>query len=182
MKPERKKLTPFPQELRYKWVPVLPGQTIEGWILCKPWGLDSHYADKKKQTLPCRHALTKGLLKCFWGENCHPREIAYWALWVPTARKRLVVTLSRTPALIAEEFSVGSPVRLFRPKTNNNPPIEVTLLSGTDDPSLATTQRMRKRGEEDIFPYLLHLWQDQELSRVCGFEFRPSRRTLNHPE
>lgn len=141
-----------------------------------PLGFDTHHPFRK--TLPCYRSLRGCTLTC-------PRcrfKLAY-TCYVPLldlsqCRKfRIVITGAKKTWGDVKDLPVGTVVYLNRGKLTLD-----TIRVRADGSKLDPLQEKvwLKRCQDDISPYLFHLWQLRELTEHFGQTYYPSRRVLEN--
>ena len=165
--------TPTDPQLEWTYTPVRGGESVRGWIAGNPVAIESHHEDYTK---PCRAWISDGKLPCWRGRTCVTRLVSYVPLYTCPELEKIVVLVSKSVALKIPKCVTHVPVKISRPTTKNNPPLRLNWEAGADFPERQTKQ-IRNRLPADIRPYLLHLWQDEEICKHCGVDFVPSRAT-----
>jgi hypothetical protein len=161
----------LPDNLQWRIIPVEPGDMVEGWYAGPMVLVDVHWINKR--SLPCRRAITDGKLPCpCEREPKSIRTIGYVPI-LGKQRERWVVIVSESVAAKMEAVKCGSPIRLSRPKKPKRP----LFLSMIEDGALGieNTKKMRAGAAcHDISEFLLHVWQDRELTEHLGARYIPA--------
>lgn len=157
----------LPDHLKWRIIPLSAGAVLEGWLAGPVVPVACHWTGKR--SVPCRRLITDGKMRCWCEDKPASVRVIGYAPIIDKARDRYVVILSAAVAHKVERIKAGSAVRLTRPKAVKRP-LFVTQLPddylGSDQ-----TKKMRAGAIHDICPYLLHVWQDQELTESFGLPF-----------
>jgi hypothetical protein len=161
----------LPDNLQWRIIPVGPGESVEGWYAGPIVLVDVHWIAKR--SFPCRRAITDGKLSCRCEkEPMSLRTIGYVPI-LTKARDRWVVIVSEGVAAKFESIKCGSPIKLARPNKVKRP----LFVSMLDDGSMGidNTKKMRAGAAcHDISEFLLHVWQDRELTEHLGARYIPA--------
>lgn len=143
-------------ELTWKYKAIGPGEGLSARIAGPLVGVETHWAGRSR---PCRRRLTEGFLAC---PGCQERQRVNWLGYQPLLDqygRRVVVTVSPTTAYALAEMTPGTSVRLSRGKVARSA-LRVELLTGPD----SLPKSARGTYKADIWPWLLQLWDDDELT------------------
>lgn len=160
----------LPDNLKWETVTIAKGESIEGWVFGKLICIESHWTNGR--SLPCREWCTGGKLKCPCRTEFIARRIIGYLPLYTKEKEKIVVMLSETVCQKMETVRMGTPIKLTRPKRGIRP-LTVTLISDYEVNS-DITKKIRQMAPHDIEPYLLHLWQDRELTEAFGCEHIPA--------
>jgi len=162
----------LPPELRWRCERIEAGGTVSGWIAGPMVGIRGHWDGFRTQ--PCRAHLTGGAMLCDCQVKPMNNRVVGYVPLLTRDREKLVVIVSAGVAKRVKEIKPGTPVKFGR-TLKKKTPLTVELLRdealGVED-----TKRMKHIACHDISSYLLHLWQDEQLTRFFGQEYR---RSLN---
>lgn len=150
-----------------------PGEELVGWVVGGLVVVDCHFVfdfrSPKGRSVPCRTRLTGGKLKCQCEDTpCSLRILGYLPL-ITRDNMRVVVRLSATVARLMENAKMGTPVKFTRPKKGKRP-WSVQMLSPYEIGE-ERTRKIQQMVPFDIHEYLIHLWQDKELTEHFGCDF-----------
>lgn len=150
---------PLPNELRWHYVKIKPGEALYGYVAGKMVGVWVHWLGGSK---PCRAKMTQRTLPCphCTEEGPRLRWLGYLPLWDRSGR-RVVVAISNTVGPAVELLVYAQPVRLARTNGARDP-----LRIETPEPhmDMRLAERLFRDGPHDLTPWLLHLWADRELA------------------
>jgi len=150
-----------PPHLRWRVVPVPPGETLAGWLAGPQVTVDVHWDNGASK--PCRKLITRGRLLCSCDKEPRSvRTIGYVPIITPE-REQLVIIVSATVAASVESFLFGVPIQFMRSKRAKTP-LRVRAADAGHF-NKASTEAFMSSKPRDIKPYLLHLWGDEVLCR-----------------
>lgn len=156
-----KKPQPRPDHLRWKYLRIAPGEQVEAWIAGALVGVDCHWAGCSK---PCRDAMTGGKLPCYWCEQKAKRRwVGYLPLYQWQPYRQIVITVSPDVGLGLVETARLGVWSLFGRTMGVRDPLYVRFPNDHTNRALPVT--LHRKGPADIRPWLLHLWQDEELEQ-----------------
>jgi hypothetical protein len=151
--------TPKPAELRWKYLSVRPGDELKGWVAGQLLPITVHWAEASK---PCHRAVTSGALSCKHCEaGMKTRVIGYVPLIDHHGRK-VVICASETVSVDLRLVAYKTEVRFSRGKGSRDP-LQFRVLVGHECSKIVPQSLERQKGGFDIQPWLLKLWQDEEL-------------------
>lgn len=154
-----------PPHLRWRVVPVPAGDYLMGWLAGPQVTVDVHWNSGCSK--PCRDLLTKSALLCeCLKEPKSIRTIGYVPIITPE-REQLVLIVSATVAAAVADFVFGTPLEFHRSKKSRTP-LRVKL-SANGKFSQQNNLLFKQGQPRDIKPYLLHLWQDEQLANHFGY-------------
>jgi len=168
----------LPMALRWRVERLAPEDVIQGWIAGPCVRVTTHWTGKA--TKPCRTLMTDGKLEC----HCQTHRIAKRVTgYMPIIAKdgdRCVLVVSDTLALKVQRIPHATTVTVTRPR---NPTSAFKVKQENADALSSTMARkVQAAGPQDIKPFLLHLWQDPELTVHFAAEFYPSIATVHKPQ
>lgn len=162
----------LPDALKWETVPLGPDESLEGWIAGPVQVVQTHWDKFRNCSRPCRAFMSKGAVRCpCEDEPIRMRVIGYVPV-IDKYKKKFVVILSALVAHEAGKLKQGEAVKFLRPKIANRPVRIVRLGEGAIASSVG--QLVRDRKPADIGEYLLHLWQDRELTEHFQVKYHPS--------
>lgn len=171
-------------ELAWETVSIGKGESMTGCIAGKVVVTETHWIydhrSPKGRSVGCRSFLSAGKLACLCAIKPLGTRILGYCPLITTDRKRYVVTLSESVAKKVVDIKPGTAIKLARPQTGIRP-LTVSLVPDTEVGGRFAAV-MRAAACHDIHEYLLHLWQDQELTEHFGFEFVPAREPNPVPD
>jgi hypothetical protein len=164
----------LPDYLRWRCIKV-PAGTHGPYMVAGPgWSGSVHYSGKR--TLPCLRKLKGCKMDCPLCKRTE-RFACYLPTWSLTATKqpRIVFQGAKRTFATWKAFKFGDVVSVV--KGNAERDTVLFVPSRATGPTL-DMEKFRKKGEQDITRYLLHLWQWRDLSEHYGQPFYPSVRSL----
>lgn len=167
----------LPANLAWRIVPVESQAPIEGWYAGLAVRVAVHWVCGR--SIPCRRLMTGGVLRCLCEDKPMSTRVICYTPVIDRARAKWVVILSAIVGEKLRERKIGDVIRIGRPAKSRRP----AWVEKLDDNIMGVrqTSTMRATGGYDIGPYLLHVWQDAELSKFFNVEFRKSIKS-SYPE
>lgn len=159
---------PRPLNLRWSYRQIKPGTDLHGWVAGPYIGVVTHWSQTTGRSHPCRRLLTEDGLSCsFCVSESKSRWIGYQPLYVEGGAQ-VVIALSETVAPIMREIikpggnlGLGAWVRFFRTAGARDP---LRIAQQTTKAAAAFPVSLSRRGPQDLWPWLLQLWQDPDLT------------------
>jgi len=164
-----------PMALRWRLERLAPEDVVKGWVAGPVVRVTTHWSGLK--TTPCLKYMTHGKLKCMCeAKPLGSRVVGYMPI-VTTDADRVVLLLPESTAKKTLRMPLGTPIQVSRTK-NPTAPTKVKQLS-QDELAITLQKKVHAAGPSDIKPYLLHLWQNAELTTHFAAEFYPSIATVH---
>ena len=160
--------SPRPLNLRWSYRKIAPGTDLHAWLAGPYCGVPTHWSKATGRSHPCRSAITDGLLACsFCQSESKTRWIGYQPLYAEPGAQ-IVVALSETVAPLVKEITgqrgslgLGAWVRFFR-TAGARDPLRISQQPTKTGSTFPVT--LSRRGPQDLWPWLMQLWQDAELA------------------
>jgi hypothetical protein len=149
-------------DLRWKYRSIPPGTQFRAWTAGPMVGVHVHWSSSSK---PCRKRITGGKLPC---SLCEAKMKCRWVGYVPVLDhphlRQYVLILSETVGNAFSVTGLGQFMEFTRTIGARDPLQFRALLPGGSDAPLRIPSTIQNLKPCDITPWLLHLWQDDELS------------------
>lgn len=162
-----------PESLNWRVERLAPEENLQGFVAGPPVRVYTHFLGGRTQ--PCRLWLTRGKMSCACEQGkMAVRVTGYLPLILPNG-ERVVMVVSDKVAKKFATLANATPIQISRPRALNAP-FKIRQL---DYDALSGTMRVKvsSAGPHDIFTFLLHLWQNRELTVFFAMEFYPSEAT-----
>lgn len=125
----------------------------------------------------CKTHLTAGKLRCgLKAGPCPSRWVSYVPLIRCEDKRRIVVMVGLREVEKVTKLPHGTVVQVRRGATATAP-VQVNRYPLSKEAN-EIGEMIAKRRSEDIGSFILHLWQDRELTEWCGITYRASRRVM----
>jgi hypothetical protein len=159
----------LPDYLKWRTLPLKPGESIEGWIAGPVVPVLCHWV--RRRSFPCMVHMTSGKLPCQCQLKPTSLRLVGYCPLIDKYKERYVIVLSPLITRAVQQIKAGTCIKFSRPTTAKRPLWHVVLpdthISGE------MSKKMRQISVHDISEYLLHLWQDKALCEHFGKEHRP---------
>lgn len=150
-KPNRKQ-----SHLQWTYLKCQPKHKSRCWVCGPLIGVETHYVNR---SVPCRKSLTGGIISCKYDHEIFKTK---WIGYLPTfseTGKREVVGLGVDSEELASALCYGQPIAITKAHWKEAP----LQIVNTQWTSIACPFLGDKREAQDIRPWLLQLWADEEL-------------------
>jgi hypothetical protein len=161
-------ITSLPDALKWHIEAIPPETSVRGWLAGPVQRVVTHWNGKASK--PCRAWMTKSKMLCqCQAEGVMNRRVIGYVPILFKNGDRSVFIVSETVCKVLMTIKPGTLISLTRPKKEKKP-IQVGLIT-ENEYGEELSKKMRHACIHDIGHYLLHVWQDKELTEFFGMKY-----------